>query len=208
VGQWDTITVAPDTNTLSSGLSSFVSAYNAAVDGLNQQHGQNAGMLAGSSLINSLGQALQSVSLYSSGGGSVSSIAGLGLTLDATGHLSFDPTQLNNANAAAIQQFLGSATSGFLGAATSAMNTVTNSTTGLIQSNITSVQSEITNENTLITQQQNQISTLQANMQQQLAAADASIALLQQQVTMMSDLFTAQYGSNSNSSTSSSVPGH
>jgi len=207
VGAWDTITVAPDTNSLSSGLSNLVTAYNAVVDALNQQHGQNAGALAGSSLINSLGEALQSISLYTSGSGSVSSIANLGLTLDETGHLSFDPTQLASVNAAAIQQFLGSSTSGFLGAATNAMTAVADSTSGLIQSNITQVQSEITNENTLISQQQDQITTLQTNMEQQLSAADAAIAVLQQQVTMMADLFTAQYGSNANSNTTSSLPG-
>jgi flagellar hook-associated protein 2 len=209
VGKWDTITVAPNTNSLSSGLSNFVTAYNAAVDGVNQQHGQNAGPLAGSSLITSLGQALQSVSLYSSSSGSVSSLADLGLSLDATsGHLSFDPTQLSNLNPAAIQQFLGSSTSGFLAAAGNAMTSVADSSSGLIQSNVTQVQTEITNENTLIAQQQNQINTVQTNMEQQLSAADAAIAVLQQQVTMMSELFQAQYGSTSNNSTGgSSAPG-
>jgi flagellar hook-associated protein 2 len=205
VGQWDTITVASDTNSLSSGLNNLVTTYNAAVDAVNQQHGQNAGVLAGDSLISSLGQALQSVSLYSNGSGPVLSLASLGLSLDSTtGHLSFDSTQLSNFTPAAIQQFLGSSTSGFLGAATSAMASVADSSSGLIHNSITSVQTAITNENTLISQQQTRINALQASLQQQLAAADASIVLLQQQVTMMSDLFQAQYGSTSNSSTGGS----
>ena len=207
VGQWDTITVAQDTGSLSSALSNFVTAYNAAVDAVNQQHGQNAGPLAGSSLIDSLGQALQSVSLYSSGSGSLTSIASLGLDLDSTGHISFDPTQLTNLTPSAIQQFLGSATSGFLGTATNALTTAADTSSGLIQSNVNAVQSEITNEDTQISAQQTQITNLQNSMQKQLVAADAAIAVLQQQVTMMADLFTAQYGANANSNTTSSLPG-
>jgi flagellar hook-associated protein 2 len=205
VGSWDTITVGQNTNSLSSALSGFVTAYNAAVDAVNQQHGQNAGPLAGSSLIDSLGQILQSVSLYSNGSGSVTSITGLGLDLDATGHLSFDPTQLSALSPATIQQFLGSATSGFVGAATSALTSAADPGTGMIESDVNSVQGQINNENTLISQKQDQVSALQASMQQQLAAADAAIAVLQQQVTMMSDLFTAQYGANANSNTNSST---
>jgi flagellar hook-associated protein 2 len=206
-GTWDTITVNQNIGGLSSDLQNFVAAYNSSVDALNAQHGQNAGALAGTSLINSLGQALHTISLYSSGSGSVSSLADLGLTLDQTGHLSFNPAQLSTANSAAIQQFLGSPTSGFLGNATSAINSAADNTSGLIQGNITSVQSQITSENKLIAQQQNQITNLQTSLQKQLSAADAAIAVLQQQVTMMADLFTAQYGANSNSSTTSSLPG-
>jgi flagellar hook-associated protein 2 len=206
VGQWDTVTVSPDTSSLSSALSSFATAYNAAVDAVNQQHGQSAGPLAGSSLIDSLGQALQSVSLYSNASGSVTSLADLGLDLDSTGQITFDPTQLPNLNAAAVQQFLGSATTGFLEAASSALTTVADSSTGLIQSDTTAIQTEITNENNQISNQQDQINNLQTSLTQQLSAADAAIAVMQQQVTMMADLYTAQYGANANSGGTNSLP--
>lgn len=209
VGQWVTVTVAPNTGALSSGLSSFAAAYNAAVDAVGQQHGQNAGPLAGDSLITSLGQALQAVSLYTGSSGSVTSLADLGLSLDpTTGHLSLNATQLNNQSIAAIQQFLGSATSGgFLQAATSAMTSAADSSSGLIQGNVSSIQAELNRQNDLIAQEQDRVNTLQANLQQQLAAADAAIAVLQQQVTMMSDLFQAQYSSTSNNGTGSSSSG-
>jgi flagellar hook-associated protein 2 len=211
VGQWATITVAPNTGSLSSGLSTFAGAYNAAVDALAQQHGQNAGPLAGHSLITSLGQALQNISLYTAGSGSATSLADLGLSLDSTtGHLTLDASKLNNLSVASIQHFLGSATSGgFLQNATSTMTSIADSSSGMIHGDVSSVQDEINRQNDLITKEQDRINTLQTNLQQQLAEADAAIAVLQQQVTMMSDLFQAQYGSTSNSgSGSSNSAGH
>ncbi len=210
VGNWATVTVAPNTGALSSGLNNFASAYNAAVDALAAQHGQNAGPLLGSSLITSLGQALQNVSLYTGSAGSITSLADLGLSLDSTtGHLTLDPTQLSTLNPSAIQQFLGNATSGgFLQAVTNTMTSVADSSSGMIQSTVSSVQTEINNQNNLISQEQDRVTTLQTNLQAQLAAADASISILQQQVTMMSELFQAQYGSTSNTSSGgSSAPG-
>jgi flagellar hook-associated protein 2 len=199
VGQWDTITVGENTSALGSALSNLATAYNAAVTAVSQQHGQNAGPLAGSSLINSLGQALQSVALYSSGSGSVTSLASLGLNLGETGQLTFDPTQLTNLTPSAIQQFLGSATTGFIGAANNAMTTVADASSGVIQSTVNSVQGEINSENAQISEQQSQITLMQNNLEKQLAAADASIAVMQQQVTMMTDLFQAQYSTSTNS---------
>jgi len=54
VGQWDTVTVSPDTSSLSSPFQ-LRNCVQAAVDAVNQQHGQMR-PLAGSSLIDSLGQ--------------------------------------------------------------------------------------------------------------------------------------------------------
>jgi len=207
VGEWDTVTVSQNTSALSGALSNFATAYNAAVTALNQQHGQNAGPLAGTSLVGSLGQALQSIALYSDSSGSITSLADLGLNLDATGQITFDPTQLSSLSTSAIQQFLGSAASGFLGSAGSTMTTAADPGTGMIEADVNSLQGQINSENTLISQKQDQVTALQTSLQQQLAAADAAIAVLQEQTTMMADLFTAQYGANANANSTSSLPG-
>ncbi|HJT89788.1 MAG TPA: flagellar filament capping protein FliD [Bryobacteraceae bacterium] len=206
-GNWDNITVARNTAGISNDLSALATAYNAAADALNQQHGQGAGALSGDSLVNSLGQVLQSISLYTGGSGSVTSLTDVGLNLDSSGHLSFDPTVLNSASPAAVQQFLGSATSGFLLAATNAMNSVTDPVTGMIQNSISSVQTQITNTNNQISDEQTRITDLQNTMQQQLSAADAAIAVLQQQVTYMSSLFATMYpGAGNNNIMNSNNP--
>src|SRR5581483_11553559 len=56
-----TITVAQNSDALTNSLANFVTAYNASVDALGQQHGQNAGVLAGQSTVLLLGQALSAI---------------------------------------------------------------------------------------------------------------------------------------------------
>lgn len=199
-----TITVAQDSGSLSNSLSSFVSAYNAGVDAINAQHGQNAGALAGDGTILQLGQALTSISEYSGGSNGFTTLADLGLTLDATtGHLSFDPTVLSSASASTVQAFLGSVSSGgFLQAANSTMTSLTDPTSGVIQDSLNSLQNSITNENNQIAEQQNLINTFQTSLTQQLSAADATLSVLQSQLTYMTNLFATMLPGVNNSNTS------
>lgn len=190
-----TITVAQSTGPLSDSLSSFATAYNAAVDALAAQHGQNAGALAGDSTVLELGQALSSINTYTGGTSGLTSLADLGFTLDSTtGHLSFDPSVLSGASQATITQFLGStASSGFLQFANNTLASAADPSTGIIQDSLNSLQTSISNESNLISHQQDQINTMQNNLQQQLANADATLSVLESQVTYMTNLFATMY---------------
>jgi flagellar hook-associated protein 2 len=195
-----TITVGANYSSLSTDLSNFASAYNSAVSTLGQQIGQNAGPLAGQSLVYNLQNALNGLVNYSGGSGAVNSLASLGLTLDSTGQLSFDSTVFNSQSISAIQQFLGGAsTGGFLQSASSALTGLADPSTGAIQSQFTSLQTETTNENALISNEETRVSDLTTNMQQQLSEADAAIANLQEQKSYYTELFQAEYPSSSTS---------
>lgn len=206
-----TITVGANNSSLGSALSGFATAYNAAVDALNAQHGQNAGSLAGDGTVLSLGQALTSITEYAGGNSKTTSLADLGLTLDpTTGHLSFDSSVLSSTSSATIQQFLGGLTSGgFLQFANNTVTALTDPTSGIIQDSLNSLQTSITNDNNRISALQEQLTTFQNNLQQQLAAADATISVLQQQVTYMGNLFATMYPNvnTSNANGSASVSG-
>ena len=203
-----TITVGENTTSLSNSLSGFVTAYNAAVDALNAQHGQNAGALAGDSTVLELGQALSAINTYNGGGTGLTSLADIGFSLDpSTGYLSFDPSVLSSASPATIQQFLGTTTSGgFLQFANNTLSSVADPSSGIIQASLSSVQTSINNENNLISQQQDQITTMQNNLQQQLANADATLAVLEQQVTYMGNLFATMYPNVNAAGSSGSSP--
>jgi flagellar hook-associated protein 2 len=193
-----TITVGADYSALSSALSNFTSAYNSAVSALNAQIGQNAGPLAGQSVIYSLTNTLNTLVNYTGGSGSVNSLASFGLTLASDGTLSFDSTVFSSQSISAIQQFLGSATTGgFMQAATNALTSVADPKTGAIQSEFNSLQTEVTNENLLITNEETRVTDLQNNLTSQLSAADAVIANLESQKTYYAQLFQAQYPSSS-----------
>ena len=173
--------------------------YYTAVTALNQNVGQNGGALTGQSIIYTLRSALQAITGYATGSGSVASVNDLGLSLDATGNLDFDASALSSANMTSVQQFLGSTTTGgFLQAANDALNSVAYPGTGIIESEITTAQKEISNENSQISEDQTRVNDLTTSLQAQLSAADAAIATLQSQQTYFTDLFDATYLNNNN----------
>lgn len=191
----DTITVSTNYSTLQTALSSFASAYNSTFSAVEQQTGNNQGALAGQSIVYTMQNMLEGLAEYSSGSGSVSSLNELGLQVDDKGVMTFNASVFSGQNTAAVQQFLGSATSGFMQAATNALSSVDDSTSGDIQAENTDLQDEITAQNTQITNKQAQLSLMETNLEQELTQADAAIAVLQQQKTFYTELFQAQYPS-------------
>jgi len=197
-----TITVSQNFSGLQSALSNVVSAYNAAFDALAQNRGQNGGALTSDPLVLTLSNVLQQISQYASGSGSVNSLADLGVTVSSTGELAFDPTSLSS-DQSAVTQFLGGISSGgFLQTVNNDLTAVTEPTSGMVASDFNSIQSTIATENTQIADKQNQVNTLQTDLEQQLSLADAQIATLQAQDTYFQQLFTAEYGSSGTLSTS------
>jgi flagellar capping protein FliD len=189
--------VSQNSNGVQNALSSLVTAYNAAVDELTKNRGQNGGALAGNSVVQQLSNTLHSMTNYvSSSSGSIQTATDIGLSFDQNGHLQFDPTALNNASGTALADalnFLGTSTgTGFVAAATTALNAVTDPTSGLITTNINSLGTSITNITNKISSEEDQVTQLQTNLTAQMSAADAAVAALQQQVTQITNLFAAQ----------------
>jgi len=202
-GQNVSITVSHDFTVLENSLSNLASAYNAAADAVAQQRGKDAGPLSGQSIVFALGSALRSLTQHS-GSGPSESLAGLGLSLGQDGHLSFDSTAFDAAGISNIQTTLGSTSGGgFLMAAHNALANVADSTSGALESSISSLTDQISRSQDRIAEEENRITALQDNLQQRLAAADAAIAVLQNQVTYMTNLFSTMYP-NANKSDSSS----
>ena len=192
-GNTVTITVAASEQALSTALSNFATAYNSAVGALANEHGQGGGALTGQSLVYSLGDALSQINQYTASSGSVMDLSDLGLVLDSTGHLSFDASKFSGQTAAGIQQFLGSvSSSGFLQAANNALTSAADPTSGLLASELTTIANEITTDNSKVSDDQTRVNTIQANLQAQLSAADAAIAVLQEQNTYYTNLFQTE----------------
>ncbi len=188
-----TITVSQNTNSVSSALANFVSAYNAVQAEINKNRGQTQGPLEGQSILQSLTETLHQIANYSVGYDGISSLTALGLSFDAMGVMSFDSTAFGTATTGQIQQlsaFLGSTTTGgFLKTANDALTGITDSTSGIIQNGINSVQDQITNDNKIISTDQDKISTLQTTLTQRMATADAAISSMEQQYSYLSQMF-------------------
>jgi flagellar hook-associated protein 2 len=191
------ITVAASEANLSSALSSFVSAYNAAFTAVQGQVGQSGGALAGQSLVYELQDALNQIANYTASSGSVQDLSDLGLTLSSSGSLSFDSSQFSTLSASGIQQFLGGLTSsGFLQTANNVLTNIADPTTGMLATEYANIGNEITDDNSQISDDQNEVNIIQTNLQQQLSAADAAIAVLQEQTTYYTNLFQTENANN------------
>ena len=189
------ITVTRSTGALNTALSGFADAYNAAVTELGTQRGHTTGALQGQSIVNQLSNLLSSISTYSSSG-QFSGLASLGLDLGTNGQITYNALTLMSADltsSTGVTAFLGSATGGgFLKSATDALTSVEDPTTGLLKTLETDMKSQITDLGTTISTKQAAVDAMQLQMQNQMAAADALIASMEQQYSYLSGLFQAQ----------------
>jgi flagellar hook-associated protein 2 len=195
-----TVTVAADPTGLGTALQSLVTAYNSAIAELNNNRGQTDVALAGQSIVYQLTNALQGLASYATGAGGIASLAALGVNFDdTTGKLSFDQSAFDAATSGqtgALTQFLGSAAGGgFLQTATNTMTELLDPTDGVLTQQIHSVQANLTRTNSQIADKEAQVTQLQNNLTQQMAAADTMIYDLQQQATEIQDMFTAEQDS-------------
>ena len=194
------VTVTSSLSTISTELSSFVTAYNAAFTELQKNVGTNGGTLVGDSAVFSMQQALQQMITYTGSGGSITSLAQLGVEFTQQGTLTFDQTAITGLSQSQINDaltFLGDPNSGgFLQAANNTLNAITDPTTGVVATETQAFNTQNQNDQTQITDDQAQLATLQTNLQNQMAQANALIEQLQNQNTLLQGLF--QYDTSNN----------
>lgn len=195
----DTTVSRPD-STLSNAISSFATAYNLVVDEVAKQHSTGTaapGPLQGSTVLQSISQALSQVSTFSTPNGPVN-LKSLGLDLDPNGDGHFVFTSLDLAatdigNSSGVDAFLGNSTlSGFLQAATNALSSLEDSTTGIVKNAEGELQTEITKIGSTISTKQAAVTTMTTNLSNQMAQADALLSTTEQQYSYMTELFQAQ----------------
>jgi flagellar hook-associated protein 2 len=202
-----TLSLQSDPSQLSSALQDFAAKYNQLQSDLRQEEGPAAGQLVGDTVVTQLQSALRQIAAYTSPGGSVQSLADLGLEFDQNGTLSFNQAtfdQLTDSQVSDAFKFIGSATSG-LGGFSATLQQFSDPITGLI----TAEQNGLTTEDQTIQQQistlTTRLNTMQSNLASQLQTADSLIADLQnQQATLNSSILGLNYvlyGKNINQTT-------
>lgn len=186
---------------LANALSGFVTAYNAAVDKVKTQIGENAGLLSGDYIVGQIRRTLSQVSGYGAPSGDVKSLVDLGIELDKNGVMSFNPTKFYSLPTATIDAgftLLGS--QGF-GALASKLDEITNPFNGLIktqQDNYDAADRRISrNISDLVARIEQSQATLSVKLQQ----ADALLNSLQGQQNILNgaieSLNTATFGKRS-----------
>jgi len=180
-------------------LSAFTDAYNAAIDEVDTQRGQQAGALGGQQVISQLAGLLSSISTFSSDG-QISGLKAMGLDLETNGHLTYTPFQFMSADilsSISVTSFLGTATGGgFLKNATDILSKIEDPTTGLLKTSAADLKSQISKITGTIAKKQSEVEALQIRLQNQLAVSDALIAAMEQQSNYFSNMFAAQQTAN------------
>jgi flagellar hook-associated protein 2 len=185
------ITVSRDTSALSAALSTLASAYNSAATELSQYHGKNGGVLQGQSEIWSTQSNLRNLINFIPTG-SATSLIQLGFTFNLNGQLSFDSSKLSSASMSNLDSFFGDGTTaGFIKNADSVLSSIDDSVSGTLASSMDSISKQIESTTNEIDSEQQRVDTLQESLTARMAAADATIAMLQSQADYFTSLFEA-----------------
>jgi len=192
-GESTTITVARDASGISNALTTLASAYNSAMDAIDEHRGESAGALAGHGIISTLTSALRNLVGYSTPG-SVPSLTALGLSYAADGRLSLDSSVFTaatdtTAELDATLSLLGSEDSGFLMAALDNMDGLLDSADGFFQLQTTSLEDQLDGLEDLLEAGQERVDLMEADLRERISAADALIAAMEQQASFMIGLF-------------------
>lgn len=182
-----TLSLAPSSSQLASALKNFVNDYNTLVNDVTAQQGQNAGALGGNLIINQISNAMQDLAMYynPSANSTINSLSDLGVTFSETGQMSFSSNTFNALSETQISdayKFLGSSSSGFAALASN-FTQLSDPITGAIETQLSGYQSEITDLQDQIATGEAYVNQVQQTATQQMEAADALVAELQQQQT-------------------------
>jgi flagellar hook-associated protein 2 len=117
-----TLTIAPNTSSMASAISSFVSDYNTLITGINGQFKYDSstgtsGALSGDSTVRNLQSDMLNAMTYTASSGAITSLRSLGITMQNDGTLTVDSATLNNAltnnKDAVLHFFQGDSSNGF-----------------------------------------------------------------------------------------------
>ncbi len=190
-----TITVTRSATGIGNALSALATAYNGVMEELNAHRGKAGGALTGDLALTAVQDAMRRIVSYASGSGDIQSLTALGIELSDSGVMSFNSSTFEAAvkdNFDALASFLGDQTTGgFLKQATDLLNSLEDSSAGIIRSSVSSLEDQIAAQDQLISAEQDRIEQYRASLQERMYAADALIAALEQQVLYFSQMFEA-----------------
>jgi flagellar hook-associated protein 2 len=195
-----TVSVKQGTQAFKSAIQNFANAYNDAVAEIDKDTG-SSGALVGNSLAKSVSQALRNALFSTVPGNSIGTLAEAGIELSKDGLLSLNQSTFDSAVSksgfAALKTLVGTTSSdGILKSITDKLGALqttstTGTTSGVLADSITSLGASLKAEDERIAAEQERINQRTADIQERMAAADALIAQMEQQVTYITNMFEA-----------------
>jgi len=184
-----TLSLASDGSQLATALQSMVTDYNTLVTQVQAQQGPSAGPLGGDLLIEQISSDMQQLVTYwnPNATSSVRSLSDLGVTFSDTGQMTFDQDTFNalsDTQLADAFNFLGSSNTGF-GALAANFTQLTDPISGLIETEETGLNQTNTDLNNQIATLNAQVAQVQADATTEAQQADAYVAELQSQQSIV-----------------------
>ena len=207
-----TVSLSTDTNQISSALQTLVTNYNALLSDETTQQTGSSSSLRGNNILYQIRQAMSSIIQYQGGAqGGVSNLANLGIEINNDGTMSFNQDTFNSLSSSQLSSslsLLGSATTG-IGGLQSNFAAITDSTSGTIANQESQWKTTVTKLSSQMSTMTQKIQIMEQTLDQQLAAADASVAELASQQSVLNSNITAlnftTYGYNSNNTATSTA---
>lgn len=202
------VEITNDNSGIESAVSSFVSAYNTVIGDLNTQEGNTssgtAEPLYGSATVDLLQEQLENAITFTQSSGSITSLSQLGATVNDDGTLTLDNSTLDSAlnsnfeDAANFFQTSSGSTS-FGGNFTSVLTNLGNSgPDGMIYLALQQDSSQESTLNSDITNENSTISTEQTQLTMELNEANYTLQEIPSQIDEVSELYSAITGYNEN----------
>lgn len=191
------LTVAQDPSTLASTIQSIVSGYNSIVSAIGTATAYDTATNTGAVLegdtsvlqIQTVLSNLVSGQLAGNSGGSIQSLAELGISVNQDGSLSLNSTTLSNllaSNPSAVQQFLATANSGLSAQFKTALTQLAGPTSSVLANETTALGTKITDNQTQITQMQAQLTVEQNQLTAQFDQMEVTVSQLQSSLSAIS----------------------
>lgn len=210
-GETASITVGGNAGTVATALQNVAAAYNSLAGTIGSATTPGSGVLAGSQVVRSVRNLMREFAFYQgSGSGGIGSLTDLGVSFDKSGTMTVDtsvlsamtPGQLTN-----VLSFIGDGKTG-LSALSSGFSAFGDTTTGVIQQNITQDQASAQRLQDQIDTMNVRIQAAQKTELAKLQAADSLLAQLSSQQSMLTSTIQSLnytlYGTPTSSSGSSS----
>jgi len=185
-GEVINVSVAADSAPVVSAIKSFVTSYNELVTSLDSHIGEKAGALSGDFLITEIYSRLREATGML-GAGEIKSLAEIGITLEANGVMTFDPSEVSTASESRLNDivaFLGSSTTG-LASFSSSFSNFSDPIFGVIGARITSLDQTDARLSDQIATMTDRILDMQTTLLARLQAADGLLSRLESQKGML-----------------------
>ncbi len=182
-----TVSVQADPTQVTQAVNNFVTSYNKLAGDINVQFQYNsttksAGVLAGDSTLRILQQNLLSdINASVPAGNSITNLAALGVNLNQDGTLTVNSAQLQSAlsgNYQDVQNFFQTASTGFAQVFSSDLTNLTNATTGPVNLEINSLNSNSSSITNQIQDFESRLATTQQQLIDQYSKIDATLRQL------------------------------